>query len=167
MNSNFRNFSIRRSLTNLVFHQIIFATLLALAAAHPQYAPSYESNSVEHAIIRDARVNPSADGAFSYDVETSNGIRVSKSGAGSGPDGAVESQGTVSFTHPNGEAFELRFVADANGYQPESSALPVAPVALHPIPQYALDQIEKAAREDAAGIRYEKSSSEEQSRYYN
>jgi len=139
---------------------------LALAAARPQYAPSYDSNSVEHEILRDDRVNPSADGAFSYDVETSNGIRVSKSGAGTGPDGAVESQGTVVFEHPNGETFELSFVAGANGYQAQSSALPVAPVALHPIPQHALDQIEKAAREDAAGIRHGDSSSGE-NRYYN
>jgi len=139
---------------------------LALAAARPQYAPSYDSNSVEHEILRDDRVNPSADGAFSYDVETSNGIRVSKSGAGTGPDGAVESQGSVSFTHPNGESFELTFVADAGGYKPESSALPVAPAFPHEIPQFVLDQIAKAAREDAEGIRYDEPSSEESSQSY-
>ena len=49
----------------------------------------------------------------------------------------------------HGEVFELKFVANENGYQPESSALPVAPEFPHPIPQFVLDQIEKARREDA------------------
>jgi len=142
---------------------------LALAAARPDtlYEGRHSSEEVAH-VVRDDRVNPSADGQFSYDFETSNGIRTSKSGSAGG------SQGSISFTLPNGEAFELTFVADGEGYKPVSSHLPVAPVetrvapvALHPIPQHALDQIEKAAREDAAGIRYEESSSEEQSRYYN
>ena len=73
----------------------------------------------------------------------------SESGYGSGPDGAVESQGSVSFTHPNGEQFDLKFVADANGYQPESSALPVAPAFPHEIPQFVLDQIAFAATQDS------------------
>merc|ERR1719339_744529 len=87
---------------------IIFATLLALAAARPDklYENRDDSNEFAH-VLRDDRVNPSGNGEFSYDLETSNGIRVSKSGAGTGPDGAVESQGTVVFEHPNGETFEL------------------------------------------------------------
>ena len=55
------------------------------------------------------------------------------------------------FTFPNGEEFSLKFVADENGYQPESDHLPVAPEFPHPIPQFVLDQIEKAAREDRDG----------------
>merc|ERR1712183_314153 len=82
-----------------------------------------------------------------------DGIFRSESGYGSGPDGAVESQGSVKFTHPNGESFELTFVADAAGYKPESSALPVAPAFPHPIPQFVLDQIAFAAEEDARKAR--------------
>ena len=131
-----------------------------MAAARPdsRYAApppqSYQSSSEEYAIIRDDRVYPSAAGEYSLDFETENGIYVSESGYGSGPDGAVETQGSVRFTHPGGESFELTYVADAaGGYQPESSALPVAPAFPHPIPQFVLDQIAKAAREDAEGGR--------------
>jgi hypothetical protein len=71
---------------------------------------------------------------------------ISESGYGSGPDGAVETQGTIRFTHPDGTPFELKFVADAaGGYQPESAALPVSPAFPHPIPQFVLDQIAFAA----------------------
>lgn len=41
-------------------------------------------------------------------------------------------------------------MANELGYQPESDLLPVAPAFPHPIPQFVLDQIEKAAEEDAA-----------------
>merc|ERR1719187_2658905 len=120
---------------------IIFAALLAVAAARPD-KPVYGSRSVEVVeILRDDRVNPSAAGEYSFDLEQEDGIFRSESGYGSGPDGAVESQGSFRFNHPNGESFELKFVANADGYQPESSALP--------IPQFVLDQIAKAAEEDA------------------
>jgi len=129
---------------------IIFAALLAVAAARPDRVSYDNSGSNEFAhTIRDDRQHPGEGGAFSYDVETSNGIVLSKSGYGSGPDGAVESQGSVQFEHPNGELFELKFVADAGGYKPESSALPIAPAFPHEIPQFVLDQIAKAAEEDA------------------
>ena len=52
------------------------------------------------------------------------------------------------FYFPNGEKFDLKFVANENGFQPESSWLPVAPEFPHPIPQFVLDQIEKARLED-------------------
>lgn len=41
-------------------------------------------------------------------------------------------------------------MADENGFQPESDVLPVAPEFPHEIPQFVLDQIAKAAEEDAA-----------------
>ncbi|KAF2365293.1 Insect cuticle protein [Trinorchestia longiramus] len=150
---------------------IIFTALLAMASARPDsprrsYAPpsnayaapsrqSYDRSSREQiAILRDDRVHPSAAGEYSLDFETANGIQVSESGYGSGPDGAVETQGSVRFTHPDGESFELTYVADAaGGYQPESSALPVAPEFPHEIPQFVLDQIAKAAREDEEAAR--------------
>merc|ERR1711970_1226453 len=102
-------------------NKIIFFTLLAVAAARPDGSP-------EVAIVRSDVISLSADGAYSFDVETSDGMVRAESGAGTGEDGAVESQGSVRFAHPN-------------GYQPESSALPVAPAFPHPIPQFVLDQI--------------------------
>ena len=128
---------------------MIFVTLLAFVAARPDQ-PRYSDSREVVAIIRDDRVNPSAAGEYSFDVETADGIVRSESGYGSGPDGAVESQGSVSFTHPNGESFDLKFVADAAGYKPESSALPVAPAFPHEIPQFVLDQIAFAATQGSS-----------------
>lgn len=54
------------------------------------------------------------------------------------------------YTAPDGTPIEVKFVADENGFQPESSVLPVAPEFPHEIPQFVLDQISKAAAEDAA-----------------
>ncbi|KAA0195094.1 Cuticle Protein CPR RR Uncl [Hyalella azteca] len=128
---------------------IIFTCLLAVAAARPDSgysAPRSGGASREVPILRDDRVYPSAAGQYSTDTETGDGIVISESGYGSGPDGAVETQGTIRFTHPDGTPFELKFVADAaGGYQPESAALPVAPAFPHPIPQFVLDQIAFAA----------------------
>ena len=57
------------------------------------------------------------------------------------------------FTFPTGETFELKFVADENGFQPESDYLPVAPAFPHPIPDFVLEQIEKARIEDEEAAR--------------
>ena len=57
------------------------------------------------------------------------------------------------FTLPNGEQFSLKYVADENGFQPESDFLPVAPAFPHPIPDFVLEQIEKARIEDEEAAR--------------
>ena len=58
-----------------------------------------------------------------------------------------------SFTFPDGSPYELKFVADENGFQPESALLPVAPAFPHPIPDFVLEQIERARLEDAEAAR--------------
>merc|ERR1711970_249711 len=120
---------------------IALTCLVALSSARP------DGDLVP--IVRSDVVHPDASGQHSFDIETGDGIVRSESGVGSGANGAVESQGTIQFTHPDGTPFELKFVANAaGGYQPESAALPVAPVFPHPIPQFVLDQIRFAQEED-------------------
>ena len=60
-----------------------------------------------------------------------------------------------SYTAPDGTPVHVTFVADENGYQPQSDLLPVAPAFPHPIPQFVLDQIAFAAEEDARGVRHD------------
>ena len=62
------------------------------------------------------------------------------------------------FTLPDGQEFEMKYVADENGFQPQSSFLPVAPAFPHPIPDFVLKQIEKARLEDEAAEREASSS---------
>merc|ERR1712198_370121 len=76
------------------------------------------------------------DGTHNFEVETGNGIVISRSGDSDG-----DMQGVISFTHPDRTPFRMTFVADENGFQPESDALPVAPAFPHPIPEFVLDQI--------------------------
>merc|ERR1712098_536252 len=140
-----------------------FVGLFAFVAARPEIlgtletsptveieVSSPETQSDEVYIVEQSFITPNGDGEYSHHFETSDGTRIEASGDDSGPDGAVETQGTVRFFHPSGQEFVLKYVANAEGaYQPESSALPVAPAFPHPIPAHALAQIEKAAREHA------------------
>ncbi|MCL4144541.1 UNVERIFIED_CONTAM: hypothetical protein GTU68_047899, partial [Idotea baltica] len=149
--------------------QVVFASLLAIAVARPDYprpapapapAPAYAPPAPAPApayvkILRDDRVNPEA-GSYSFDVETEDGIVRSESGSPLSIEGnPTGQQGSISFPLPNGETFSLKFVANENGYQPESPFLPVAPEFPHPIPQFVLDQIAFAAQEDAAAAKAE------------
>merc|ERR1712198_93180 len=123
---------------------IILSCLLAIAAA----APTPDSGE-EIAILRDDR-DQGDDGSYSFVFETENGISRSESGTPIDVDSAedvIASQGSVSFTFPDGESFELSFVADENGYQPQSEHLPVAPAFPHPIPDFVLEQIEFARQQ--------------------
>ncbi|XP_071516012.1 cuticle protein AM/CP1114-like [Panulirus ornatus] len=140
---------------HIIMKVVILAMLAALATAAPQYeaprAPRYESREVVP-ILKDERIRED-DGRYSVDVETGNGIILSQSGSPSTATGAVVKAGQFSYTAPDGTPVHVKFVADENGYQPQSDLLPVAPEFPHPIPQFVLDQIAFAAAEDAARAR--------------
>ncbi|XP_042218149.1 cuticle protein AMP1A-like isoform X2 [Homarus americanus] len=131
---------------------VVLALLATVATAAPQYAapapaPRYGDSSEEVPIIRHDFVQGDY-GGYQLDMETGNGIKVSESGA-PGADGAIASSGSYSYTAPDGTPVHVQFVADENGYQPQSDLLPVAPAFPHPIPQFVLDQIAFAAEEDS------------------
>ncbi|KAK4326485.1 hypothetical protein Pmani_003011 [Petrolisthes manimaculis] len=132
---------------------IVLAALVALTVAAPGYTsherPSYSDNSFEFAkILRDDR-HQEDDGAYNMDVETDNGIVLAESGSPSAPGGAVVMAGQYSYTAPDGTLIVVKYVADENGYQPFSDVLPVSPEFPHPIPEFVLEQIRRAAEEDA------------------
>ncbi|XP_068206633.1 cuticle protein AMP1A-like [Palaemon carinicauda] len=133
---------------------VILAVLAVAAMGAPQY--DYEpprsyggsSSSEEILILRDDRDRDDY-GRYSLNVETANGIVLQDAGSPDGPEGAVVASGSFSYTAPDGTPVRLQYVADENGFQPQSDLLPVAPEFPHPIPQFVLDQIAKAAEEDS------------------
>ncbi|XP_037780125.1 larval cuticle protein LCP-17-like [Penaeus monodon] len=98
-------------------------------------------------ILKDERVN-NEDGSYTVDIETGNGIITSEAGSQNG-EGAIIKTGQYSYTAPDGSVIEVKFVANENGFQAESDALPVAPEFPHEIPEFVLRQIQFAAEEDA------------------
>ncbi|KAK7078327.1 hypothetical protein SK128_001382 [Halocaridina rubra] len=137
----------------LLHYKIIIIAVLALASSAPQYNYSPPEASAEEerevvAILKDDR-NHEEDGTHSFDFEAANGIKFSQAGTPEGEDDAVIKVGQYSYIAPDGTEVEVKFVADENGFHPHSDLLPVAPAFPHPIPQFVLDQIEKAAEEDA------------------
>nr|ADI59754.1 early cuticle protein 6 [Callinectes sapidus] len=121
---------------------VVLAALAVVAAA----APQYDSREVVP-ILKDERQQDEY-GRYNLDVQTGNGIVLAQSGSPDGPEGSVIKAGQYSYTAPDGSPVVVKFVADEGGYQPQSDLLPVAPAFPHPIPQFVLDQIAKAAEED-------------------
>ncbi|XP_064093897.1 cuticle protein CP14.6-like [Macrobrachium nipponense] len=131
---------------------IVIASLVSVAFAAPQYGYGRGGggSSEEIPILRDDRDRDDF-GRYSVNVETANGIVLADAGAPEGPKGAVVSSGFFSYTSPEGIPVHVKYVANENGFQPQSDLLPVAPEFPHPIPQFVLDQIAFAAEEDRRG----------------
>lgn len=82
---------------------------------------------------------------FSYDFETSNGIRADAQGVATN---GVQSQGSFSYKGDDGQDYSITYTADENGYRPQGAHLPTPP----PIPEEILKSLEQNARDEAAGI---------------
>ncbi|XP_053653182.2 cuticle protein AM1199-like isoform X2 [Cherax quadricarinatus] len=112
--------------------------------------PSYGTTSGPVVpILKDERQGPDQAGNYNFNFETGDGISRQEQGAPQGPAGAVAAQGGWSFTFPDGTPGELKFVADNEGYRPESPLLPTP----HPLPAHAVAQIEFARQQEGAGPR--------------
>merc|ERR1712002_654547 len=124
-----------------------FAIVLLLAAvAYARPADLEEGDSAE--LLRSDVAHPDDDGAHSMSFAVDNGIEFEVSGR-EGEEGGQNMVGHFTYI-VDGEAVPLTFVADENGYQPESSLLPVAPAFPHEIPEWVLEQIAFAEQERAA-----------------
>ena len=125
----------------------MFAVLLALAAAAPR---PEDFDSAE--LLRDDRGQEGA--SYSTNVEIDNGIIIQETADDDGV------HGTYVFTAPDGQVVEMRLVANENGavFESPSGHLPVAPLpvqAIHPVPEHALEAIEFAAQQRAAGVEWD------------
>ncbi|XP_023172383.1 larval cuticle protein 65Ag1-like [Drosophila hydei] len=103
---------------------IVFVALFAVALA----APVDDSASAQ-TLRQDSDVGPES---FQFAYETSNGIAAEEQGklknAGSENE-AISVQGSFRYVADDGQTYEVKYVADENGFQPQGAHLPVAPVA--------------------------------------
>merc|ERR1712215_400430 len=105
-----------------------------------------EEESTE--LLRSDVAHPDEDGAHSMSFAVDNGIQFELSGR-EGEEGGSSMVGSFTYI-VDGEAVPLTFVADKNGYQPDSSLLPVAPAFPHEIPEWVIEQIAFAEQQRAA-----------------
>ncbi|CAG9769055.1 unnamed protein product [Ceutorhynchus assimilis] len=94
---------------------ILISSLLALA--HSQAQIVYQSE--EHGL----------DGNFEWSYKSSDGSSQQQSGnlKHVGQETAEVIQGSASWVDPEGNQHQLNYVADENGYHPQSADLPAAP----------------------------------------
>lgn len=85
-----------------------------------------------HAEIKELMTDVRADG-FVYSLATSNDIHQVASGDEHG-----NIQGSYDYISPEGELIKVSYVANENGYQPDSSVLPTPP----PVPAAIIKALE-------------------------
>ncbi|XP_046630058.1 prisilkin-39-like [Neodiprion virginianus] len=80
---------------------------------------AYESGVYARILAQEQEVSP--DGSYSYRYSTDNGISAAESGSpANGPTGPVEVvNGEYSYVAPDGTPFQVRYVADGNGFHPQ------------------------------------------------
>ncbi|XP_027218498.2 cuticle protein AMP1A [Penaeus vannamei] len=122
---------------------LVCLAAVAAAAPRPQDGPPV-------AILRDDR-HDDGNGNFNYAFESEDGTSVSAAGA-PGAAGQSNIQGSFRFTLPDGTIAEVSYTADEEGFKPQSDLLPIAP----PLPAHALEQIQFAEQQRAAGVIFEK-----------
>lgn len=107
---------------------------VAMAAAAPA------DNTSPIPVVKQALDGPNPDGSYSYSYETGNGIQAEENGQlthqGTDQEG-IEAQGSYSYTDDNGQVYQVTYVANENGFQPQGAHLPTIP----PLIQKALDYI--------------------------
>ncbi|KAK4304214.1 hypothetical protein Pmani_023848 [Petrolisthes manimaculis] len=123
--------------------------LLACLAAVAVAAPQPQDGRPVVLVLRDDRVD-NGDGNFNYAFEADNGIAVEASGT-PGVAGQSNIQGVYRYILDDGSVAEVRYVADENGFRPESPLLPTP----HPLPLHAQEQIRFAEEQRALGVTFE------------
>ncbi|XP_047478881.1 cuticle protein AMP1A-like [Penaeus chinensis] len=119
---------------------IVLACLIAVAVAAPQLQER------EVVLLRDDRI-ANEDGSFSYALEADNGINTAVEGA-VGSAGQINQAGSYTLTLEDGTQAVVTFVANENGFQPQSNILPTP----HPLPAHVYELLEIAERQRAEGI---------------
>uniref|UniRef100_A0A182R098 Uncharacterized protein n=1 Tax=Anopheles farauti TaxID=69004 RepID=A0A182R098_9DIPT len=109
-----------------MYKLFVVAALVAVATAqNPQDAQA-------QVLAQDSVVNP--DGSYNYRYETSNGIAAQENGVG-----GQSATGSFSYTGDDGAQYQVTYVADENGFQPQGAHLPQDV----PAPEHVLKTLEQ------------------------
>ncbi|KAL7643309.1 UNVERIFIED_CONTAM: hypothetical protein RMT77_006601 [Armadillidium vulgare] len=127
---------------------IVALCLVAVAFGLPQNFREVERR--EPIKILRSEVSPIDGANFRYFFETENGIQTQKEGT-TGSQGQSNMAGFFIFPLDDGTIGEVRYIADENGYQPESALIPTP----HPLPAHALEQIRFAEEQRARGVEWD------------
>uniref|UniRef100_A0A182RQA4 Uncharacterized protein n=1 Tax=Anopheles funestus TaxID=62324 RepID=A0A182RQA4_ANOFN len=119
-----------------MFRKLIVASLVvSLVVALPQRSQSRSSGGGDEAaaetLAQDTVIN--ADGSYTYNYETSNGISASQAS-----NDGTNANGNFAFTAPDGQRYEIVYVADEYGFQPQGAHLPTEP----PAPDHVIKMLE-------------------------
>jgi hypothetical protein len=97
---------------------------------------------------------------FAYSYETGDGTSAQEQGylknAGSADEAQV-SEGSYSYTGPDGVTYSVRYIADENGFRAEGAHLPTPP----PIPEAIQRSLEVIAAAEAAKARVQPAASQQ------
>ncbi|CAH1391465.1 unnamed protein product [Nezara viridula] len=90
------------------------------------------------------------DGNYQFSYETGNGIIAEERGTqrlvGEPAEAGTVSEGSYSYTDPEGNLIQVTYTADENGFVPQGNHFPTAP----PVPAEILAALERNAAEEAA-----------------
>ncbi|KFB36050.1 AGAP005451-PA-like protein [Anopheles sinensis] len=125
-------------LNETVSHCIVASFVVALVVAVPQ-RPQARGNfggggddAGAEIVNQDTVIN--ADGSYTYNYETSNGISASQAS-----NDGTNANGNFAYTAPDGQRIEVVYVADENGFQPQGAHLPTEP----PAPEHVIRMLEE------------------------
>lgn len=97
-------------------------------------------------ILKQAIDGPNPDGSYSYNYETGNGIQAQEDGhlnnVGTEQE-ALEARGSYSYIDNEGNTFQVTYVANENGFQPEGAHLPEVPPLIKRALQYIAEHPEE------------------------
>ncbi|GAB1863007.1 Larval cuticle protein LCP-17 [Camponotus japonicus] len=140
-------------MNSLVITLCVFVAAVSTIAAFPQNVVDdsvlARSNN-QISIVRQASDGPNPDGSYSYSYETGNGIQAQEDGhlnnVGTDQE-ALEARGSYSYTDNEGNTFQVSYVANENGFQPEGAHLPSVPPLIKKALQYIAEHPEENGQE--------------------
>ncbi|KAF7264268.1 hypothetical protein GWI33_000414 [Rhynchophorus ferrugineus] len=107
--------------------------------SNPEY---YQKSPLNDVPILHMEVTNDGEGVYKFAYETGNKIAQQESGDGN------TAQGSYAYTAPDGQQISMSYVADANGFHPQGSHVPVPP----PMPELIKRAVEQNLADEARGV---------------